>query len=153
MLPVTHILCPIDFSESSYKALQTAEELAVHFNAALTVLHVVQDIPVLPALPTNPSIDVPEYQEKLEEAARIALDMTIKDKVSSVVEAQAMIRSGRPADIIIDVADELKPGFLVISTHGESGVAHFVFGSVAEKVIRHASCPVLTVQADGVESK
>jgi len=88
MLPVTHILCPIDFSESSYQALETAEELAVHFNAKLTVLHVVQDIPVLPALPTNPSIDVPEYQEKLEEAGRIALDMTIQEKVSSVVQAE-----------------------------------------------------------------
>lgn len=152
MLPVTHILCPIDFSESSYKALETAEELAVHFNATLTVLHVVQDIPVLPALPTNPAIDVPEYQEKLEEAAMIALDMTIKDKITSVVEAKAMIKNGRPADVIIDVADELKPGFLVISTHGESGVTRFMFGSVAEKVIRHVSCPVLTVQADGVDS-
>jgi len=151
MLPVTHILCPIDFSESSYKALETAEELAVHFNAKLTVLHVVQDIPVLPALPTNPSIDIPEYQEKLEEAGKIALDMTIKDKVSSIVQAESMIRSGRPADVIVDVAAELNPSFLVISDHGESGVAHFMFGSVAEKVVRHASCPVLTVQADGVE--
>lgn len=152
MLPVTHILCPIDFSESSYKALETAEELAVHFNATLTVLHVVQDIPVLPALPTNPSIDVPEYQEKLEEAARIALEMTVQDRVSSIVQAESMIRNGRPADVIIDVADDLKPNFLVISTHGESGVTRFMFGSVAEKVIRHASCPVLTVQADGVDS-
>ena len=152
MLPVTHILCPIDFSESSYKALETAEELAVHFNAKLTVLHVVQDIPVLPALPTNPSIDIPEYQEKLEEAGKIALDMTIKDKVSSIVQAESMIRSGRPADVIVDVAAELNPSFLVISDHGESGVAHFMFGSVAEKVVRHASCPVLTVQADGVEA-
>jgi len=152
MLPVTHILCPIDFSESSYQALETAEELAVHFNAKLTVLHVVQDIPVLPALPTNPSIDVPEYQEKLEEAGRIALDMTIQEKVSSVVQAESMIKSGRPADVIIDAADELKPDFLVISTHGESGVAHLMFGLVAEKVIRHASCPVLTVQADDTVS-
>ena len=147
MLPVTHILCPIDFSESSYKALETAEELAVHFEAKLTVLHVVQDIPELPALPTNPSIDIPEYQEKLEEAGKIALEMTIKDKVSSVVEAQAMIKNGRPADVIVDVANVLNPNFLVISTHGESGVTHFMFGSVTEKVMRHASCPVLTVQA------
>jgi len=63
-----------------------------------------------------------------------------------------MIKSGRPADVIIDAADELKPDFLVISTHGESGVAHLMFGSVAEKVIRHASCPVLTVQADDTVS-
>jgi len=152
MLPVTNILCPIDFSESSYKALEVAEEMAVHFNAKLTVLHVVQDIPVLPALPTNPSIDVPEYQEKLEEAGKIALDMTITDKVSSIVEAQSLIKSGRPADVIIEVADELKPNFLVISTHGESGVTHFMFGSVAEKVIRHAPCPVLTVQAEDTKS-
>jgi len=152
MLPVTHILCPIDFSESSYKALEAAEELAVNFNAKLTVLHVVQDIPVLPALPTNPSIDVPEYQEKLEEAGKIVLDATIKERISSIVQVEAVIKSGRPADVIIDAADELRPDFLVISTHGESGVARFMFGSVAEKVIRHASCPVLTVQADGVES-
>ena len=152
MLPVTNILCPIDFSESSYKDLEVAEEMAVHFNAKLTVLHVVQDIPVLPALPTNPSIDVPEYQEKLEEAGKIALDMTITDKVSSIVEAQSLIKSGRPADVIIEVADELKPNFLVISTHGESGVTHFMFGSVAEKVIRHAPCPVLTVQAEDTKS-
>ena len=152
MLPVTHILCPIDFSESSYKALEAAEELAVHFNAKLTVLHVVQDIPVLPALPTNPSIDVPEYQEKLEEAGRIALEMTIKDRVSSIVQIESLVKSGRSADVIINVVDEIKPNFLVISNHGESGVTHFMFGSVAEKVIRHASCPVLTIQDEGVES-
>ena len=111
----------------------------------------VQDIPVLPALPTNPSIDVPEYQEKLEEAGRIALETTIQEKISSIVQVESAIKSGRPADVIIDVADEIKPDFLVISTHGESGVTHLFFGSVAEKVIRHASCPVLTVQTDGTE--
>ena len=61
MLPFKKILCPIDFSDPSYMALEAAEELALQYSAELFVVHVVEKIPVLPALPTNPTIDIPFY--------------------------------------------------------------------------------------------
>lgn len=146
MLPFKRILCPIDFSEPSYMALKAAEELALQYSAELYVVHVVEKIPVLPALPTNPTIDIPFYQEKLEEAAKEALDVTVKERISKKLNVTPIIAHGYPAERILEITEKEEPDLIVIATHGETGFRHFIFGSVAEKVIRLSKYPVLTIR-------
>jgi nucleotide-binding universal stress UspA family protein len=147
MLPIKKILTTTDFSEPSYKALEIAGELALSFSAEVVVVHVVGKIPVLPALPTHATIDVPLYQEKLEEAARAALEGVIEGRFPKKVKATPIIRHGYAAEGILEVAEEQSPDVIVIATHGETGVRHLVFGSVAEKVVRLATAPVLSIRS------
>ncbi|MBN1572697.1 MAG: universal stress protein [Deltaproteobacteria bacterium] len=147
MFPIKKILCTTDFSDPSFKALIAAREMAEKFKASLMILHVVEEIPVLPALPTNPAIDVPLYQEKLEEMAMITLETVVKDKIGEKASPELIIGRGKAAETIVETAVEKGANLIVIGTHGETGFRHFVLGSVTEKVVRLAKCPVLTVHA------
>jgi nucleotide-binding universal stress UspA family protein len=147
MFPIKKILCTTDFSDPSFNALIAAKEMALKFKASLMVLHVVEEIPVLPALPTNPAIDVPLYQEKMEEMAMIALETIVKDKIGEKASPEPVIGRGKAAETIVETAAEKGANLIVIGTHGETGFRHFVLGSVTEKVVRLAKCPVLTVHA------
>jgi nucleotide-binding universal stress UspA family protein len=149
MLPIQKILCPIDFSEPSYQALDIAAELAAHFGARLVILHVVAEIPYLSGSTTITGLDIPKYQKQLEEISFQKISEIIENRIPKGVEAHPVITVGKAADEIVAVADEQKPDILVIATHGETGVRHLVFGSVAEKVVRHIHVPVLTVRASG----
>lgn len=147
MFPIKKILCTTDFSDPSFKALVAGGEFAGKFKASLMVLHVVEEIPVLPALPTNPAIDVPLYQEKLEEIALITLETVVKDKIGGKVSPELIVGRGKAAEEIVETAAEKGANLIIIGTHGETGFRHFVLGSVTEKVVRLAKCPVLTVHA------
>ena len=147
MLPFKKILCPTDFSDSAFMALKMANELAQEYSAELLVVHVVSEIPVLPALPTNPTIDIPLYQEMLDDAAKTTLETLIKDKISPDISVKPIIVQGNAAHEIVEVAKKEGVDLLVISTHGETGFRHFIYGSVAEKVVRLSPCPVLTIHA------
>ncbi|MGC9325853.1 MAG: universal stress protein [Desulfomonilia bacterium] len=146
MLPITQILVPTDFSECSIKALETAQELAGHFSAELTVLHVIP--PASSLMYQTPSIDPVVLATELEEASRKTLtDLCVKT-LSPDVRYDTLIAHGDPAGMIADTARENGVDMIVISTHGESGWRHMLFGSVTEKVVRMADTPVLTVQPD-----
>jgi nucleotide-binding universal stress UspA family protein len=147
MFPIKKILCTTDFSDPSFKALVAADEFAKKFKASVMVLHVVEEIPVLPALPTNPSIDVPLYQEKLEEMALITLETVVKDKIGEKASPELIVGRGKAAEEIVKTAAEKGANLIIIGTHGETGFRHLVLGSVTEKVVRLAKCPVLTVHA------
>jgi nucleotide-binding universal stress UspA family protein len=147
MMILNQILVATDFSEPSDAALLYGRELARRFGARLHVLHVAQDIYLSmfgaeAYLPTAPAI-----QQQIEEAARRQLDSLVgpggsgePDTVTSVVVA------GSPATAIVDYAKANKIDVVVIGTHGRGAVAHLVMGSVAERVVRFAPCPVLTVK-------
>ena len=147
MLPIKKILCPIDFSEPSYQALDIAGELAAHFKAKLVILHVVAEIPYLSGSTTITGLDIPKYQKQLEEISFQKITEIIENRLPKEIEAHPVITVGKAADEIVLVSEEQKPDVIVIATHGETGVRHLVFGSVAEKVVRHINVPVLTVRS------
>ncbi|MDT8271750.1 MAG: universal stress protein [Desulfomonilia bacterium] len=148
MLPITQILVPTDFSECSIKALETAQEFAVHFSAEVTVLHVIPPASSLVYETPSTSIDPVILTKELEDASRKNLtDLCVKT-LSPDVRYHALIAHGDPAGKIADTARENGVNMIVISTHGESGWRHMLFGSVTEKVVRTADTPVLTVQPD-----
>lgn len=139
-------LVPVDFSECSRRALESAAELAKRCNAWLIVLNAVQVPEVLPEVAPitagNPD------QEKLvayaTESARRSMDMLLENAgVEGNVET---IFTHRPAvESILNTATERDVGLIVMGTHGRTGLSRLVLGSVAEQVVRRAPCPVLTV--------
>lgn len=148
MLPVRKILAPTDFSRISLETLGIAAELAQHFGAELEVLHV---IPPVPALPSDPhyNFEVPAYQEALKADAERRLLEMLHGRFGSELKACPRVSHGDPSREIVRVAVEDGADLIVIATHGLTGWQHLVFGSVAEKVVRMAGCPVLTVRETG----
>jgi universal stress protein A len=148
MLPFKKILCPIDFSEPSHLALKGAEELAGHFGAELIVTHVIPPVPGPHSYqdpPVASSFDVPLYQQELAIYAEKMLKEIVSHQISSAVRTRDLITTGEPAAEILRTAADEKADLIVIASHGLTGWRHLVHGSVAEKVVRQASCPVLTV--------
>ncbi|MFP4499091.1 MAG: universal stress protein [Vulcanimicrobiota bacterium] len=151
MVPFKKILCPIDFSEPSLEALKAADELAVHFDAQLILLNVTDVVPIAPATyspaaPVPTPFDVPSYQLELKKMAKKKLDEVRKKYVTNKNKTIAVVVQGDTAKEIVEKADEADVDLIIIATHGHSGWGRFIFGSVAEKVIRLATRPVLTIQ-------
>ncbi|MCU0611298.1 MAG: universal stress protein [Candidatus Eisenbacteria bacterium] len=142
------IVCPTDFSDASFGALQAAQDLARHFAGELIVVHVVEPIPPVP-VDTDGSIrfDVFRYEDELMSAAEKLLLETLKQRLSGEVTARPLVAGGVPWEEIVRIATEEKADLLVIATHGRSGWKHLLFGSVTERVIRVAPCPVLVIRS------
>ena len=145
MLTIKTILCPTDFSEPSLLGLSTAVELAAIFKAEIKIVYV---LPVLPPSPTDPNFEfeVPEYENILHKDSEKKLEEIIKAQVPAGIKATAEVGHGSPAKEIVRIAEEEKIDLIVIATHGGAGWHHLVMGSVAEKGIRHAPCPVYAVR-------
>ncbi len=152
MLPFKKILCPTDFSEPSYEALKVANELALHFSSELLVLHMVQPIPMANVPPPPPATAAPmefnisSYRQELEQVSKRSLQEVVEQRVAKGLNVHPIVVQGEAADQIIDAVDKQKIDLVVIATHGRTGWRRFIFGSVAEKVVRLAPCPVLTIQ-------
>jgi nucleotide-binding universal stress UspA family protein len=153
MLPFKKILCPTDFSEPSFEALSAAQELAQHFSAELVLVHAVAPVPRVsvteaPEVSGNPhDLNVPLHMEKLEEEAQKRLKKLADERLSKDGRVQQIVVHGRAADEIVKVAESERVDLIVLATHGETGWGQFLFGSVAEKVVRTAGHPVLTIRA------
>ncbi len=145
MLPIKRILWPTDFSEPSYEALKTAQELAEHFSAELFVLHVITPVPAVSSPDGPAGFDVSVYQEQLKESSKESLKKIVRSKISKKIKSHSRIVMGRAPDEIVKISKEENIDLIVIATHGETGWRHLVFGSVAEKVVRSAESPVLTI--------
>lgn len=149
MLPITKILCPVDFSDFSYQALDKAGELAAHFGAELFVLHVMQTLETPYSIAPYEgmiSFDVTAYEKALREGAKHHLQEVIERQHPPGVELRPLLREGHAAQQIVEAAQAAEADLIVLSTHGLGGWRHLVFGSVAEKVIRLAHCPVLVTR-------
>lgn len=145
MLPLRLILCPTDFSKSSQKALEAAGELASHFNAELFLVHIV---PFLPPIPSTPEVtfNLAEYEELLHADAEDKLHK-LRDALSAKhLRVRTMVGHGPAAEEIVLIASKERVDLIVIATHGATGFQRVVFGSVTEKVVRTAACPVLTIR-------
>lgn len=146
MIPFKKILAPTDFSDASYEAMKSANELARHFDAVLYVIHVVPLVPVTPSSMDPEVFNVPLYQQGLQVSYNELLQKAVNKWVSRETKVQHEVLHGNAANEIIRMADEEDMDLIVIATHGESGLGHFIFGSVTEKVVRMALCPVLTLR-------
>ncbi|MEJ2222267.1 MAG: universal stress protein [Desulfobacterales bacterium] len=145
MLPIKKIVCPTDFSDPSYEGLKVAREFAEHFSAELILVNVIFPGPIVPGV-AEPGFHIPAALEAMQETAEKNLQDLSRKKMPEKIPVRTLVISGKPAYEIVDLADKEKADIIVIATHGESGWQKFLFGSVTEKVIRMASCPVLTVQ-------
>ena len=138
MWPPRTILHPTDFSEQAQYALRLANFLARHHSARLILLHV--------APPTHPAGMVPPGRNP--KSYFVALRKKLRQLLSldSGVESKVRTAEGEPGPEILRVAQEIGCDLIVMGTHGRTGLKHLLIGSVAEEVLRKASCPVLTVK-------
>lgn len=146
MIALKSILVATDFGEPSDAALTYGRELARAFGATLHVLHVADDVYV--RLGGDAYITVlPELQKDVEDAARKRLDELLVDNDPAPITIQkAVVTSSATAACIVDYARENNINLIIVGTHGRGVMAHLLVGSVAERVVRTASCPVLTVR-------
>jgi nucleotide-binding universal stress UspA family protein len=138
-----HILVPLDFEDPSQEALEVALDLALAFDAKLTVLHA-WDLPVysyagLSYLP-------PDVATVVEEAAETSLASAMALVIKILPRAKSVLVRGRPDVETLDAAARLKVDLIVMGTHGRRGVSRMLLGSVAEKVVRSSPVPVLTIR-------
>jgi len=147
MLTFRKILCPTDFSDPSFRALATADELARRYNAELHVLHVVMPVPLveLPPGAGTVAFDVKKYEADMIDVFGKTLDEALSEHVKPDVPVHRHLEIGDPAHEIIKLADQIKPDVIVIATHGRTGLKRFIYGSVAEAVVRRSPCAVLTI--------
>ncbi len=148
---IRKILLPIDFSEAVQPAIELAATMAKKFGASIDLLHVWQP-PLLIPLPVVVIPSAPETRPvNLEELARTTAGAQMKDLVDrlrdqGVTDVHSRVGVGSPAHEIVELAGLGHFDLIVMGTHGRGGIAHAVLGSVAERVVRRAKCPVLTVR-------
>src|SRR5262245_2649665 len=146
-MTIDTILCPVDFSDASQRALACARAIAEEYRARLIVLHVAQPAQVLTgALPDGGffadevSVDVAALRRRLRQ------NLPVKAGSRAFVDAEVII--GSPADAITSYAAAARPDLIVMGTRGTSGLRHLVLGSVTEDVLRSVDCPVLAIPPD-----
>lgn len=141
---IRSILVPTDFSAPARHALVHAVALAEQFGAKLTLLNVIEPIGATHDFAYNPLV---LENEKVKAAALEHLkQLPDKEGIDPALIDKAVVRSGTPFTEICDAAKKLKSDLIVIATHGYTGLKHVFLGSTAERVVRHASCPVLVVR-------
>ena len=148
-MAIHKILVPVDFSEHSQRALDEAVGLAKKFGAELTVLHC-YELP-MPGFDRHPYATVaPEsYVEAVRKAAEETTRRWSERARAEGLSVEEQVKAGFPASEIADLAQDIGADLIVMGTRGLSGLEHVLLGSVAERTIRIAPCPVLTVKAQG----
>ncbi len=146
MIALERILLPTDFSDYSRQAIQYACELAKQFDATIHVLHIVE--PITLAMPSPGSALPQELLADAEQSAKEQSDQWISREAHNLEVVQS-VRRGVPFLEILRYAKDNNIGLIVMATHGRTGLEHALIGSVAERVVRKAPCPVLTVRPEG----
>ena len=146
---IQRILAPTDFSELSKQGLTSALELAETFGAKLLLLHVVEP-PPYPVEGIVPSHLGATLLDDLERQASKDLAQMLSETPGSKIEVTRRVVAGIPYRKIVEVAEEEKSDLIVMTTHGRTGFSHLVMGSVTEKIVRMAPCPVLTIRPTSV---
>ena len=144
MIKITNVLVATDFSDTSASALNYWREFARMFGATLHVLHVVEN-GLMWAGPEAAGIDFVQLQAEIAAAARETLDRIVIAEDRAQLKAVTAVRTGSPALEIAAYAKAQGIDLILMGTHGRGMMGHLLMGNVAEKVVRIASCPVLTV--------
>jgi nucleotide-binding universal stress UspA family protein len=148
MVRIRQILVPTDFSATSDAALDYAREVATRFGATLRLLHVVHDPFANGPLASDAFVtDTPGVRTTILDEFKTRLADRLTDRDREALGATAEVVFGQAAETIVDYAAGGRIDLIVMGTHGRTGMAHLLLGSVAERVVRTAHCPVLTVRA------
>jgi len=139
-----HILVPTDFSEYADYALDYAIELAQKLQARLTLLHIIQLTPMTMGDMYGYSLEA--YLEAMESEAQKHMEGLLNRLHQEGLEGETAIVQGAPFQIIVDMAESRDVDLIVMGTHGRTGLTYALMGSVAEKVVRLAPCPVLVTR-------
>jgi len=163
-LDFKRILCPVDLSAFSLDALKLAVKIAQSSDATLDILHVIHnpfdEIYLTEITQTDPAlIDAyatePQRRAKIlratQEHSEVLLKQFCHDVVQHYGKVRYHVRNGDPFGAILDGAEDFMTDLIVLATHGRTGVKRLVIGNVAEKIVRHAPCPVLTVKPNAVK--
>lgn len=146
MIALKKVLVATDFSEAADAALAYGRELARQFGAELHVLHVADDVYVRLGGDAYVAV-LPELQQDVENQAKQRLaELLIDNDKNPLPVKSAVVTASATALAIVDYATESNVDLIVVGTHGRGAVAHLLLGSVAERVVRTARCPVLTVR-------
>ncbi len=141
----THVLCAIDFSDASMRALEQAVSIAQQADAHLTVLHVLELPEAIPhGRAPGPGHTVQSYLAAIEADRRTSLAHTVPKYTETYGHVDTMLLTGTPWRTIVRIAAEQRSHMIVIGTHGRGAADLLTFGSTAQQVVRHATCPVLT---------
>ena len=143
-MQIKTILCPVDFSEISANAMEYAVFLASHHHAELLLLHVVEYLQEFEQYQIL-VFTSQELVEKMEQQAHEELNK-LTEQIKKTVKVETVVRQGKPFVEIIKEAKEKDMDLIVMGSHGRTGISHMLMGSVAEKVVRKANCPVLIVR-------
>jgi len=148
MIAIKKILVPTDFSEPSEIAVRYAKEFAATFQAALHVLTVVEENAMMYAWtsPEGAPVSLANLRVEMEKNAREQINHILTDEERRKYKAQLVTLVGSPFVEIVRYAKSQEIDLIVMGTHGRGPIAHMLIGSVAEKVVRKAPCPVLTVR-------
>lgn len=144
MVSITRILCPVDFSGHSRLAIDYATALARWYESEVVALHAYAAAMVpatIGAFPAATTVGVPLTREEIVRD----LDVFVRPVQAANVRTRTVVTTGSPARTILDTAEQLAANLIVMGTHGASGFERLMLGSVTEKVLRKASCPVLVV--------
>ena len=136
---IRHILVPIDFSADAEEALEAAMALAKQFQSRLTLMHVIQ-------LPVVTEVDLSGYYADIESSAQQEMENYQKRVAAAGLAVDVLLETGAPFRQIVDAAETRQADLIVMGTHGRTGMQHLLIGSVAERVVRLAPCPVMVMR-------
>ena len=138
-MKVQHILVPVDFSPDAEQALDNAIALGQMFQARLSLLHVI-------SLPVTTEINLSAYSKELEHSARQQMEAYQRRVTHAGLQSETQVMHGDPFRSIIQAATDQPIDLIIMGTHGRTGIPHLLIGSVAERVVRLAPCPVLVTR-------
>jgi nucleotide-binding universal stress UspA family protein len=141
------IVCPLDFSDASRRALEYALSLAKESDARLILLHVVEGFIDQPPLGEIAHFNVPEYRRYLEQDAMTRLKAAIPEEARTWCKPEERVASGKAYREILRVAAETEAALIVMGVHGRGAVDRWLFGSTTHHILREATCPALTLRA------
>ena len=139
-----HILVPTDFSAYADQALDYAIDLAQKLQARLTLVHIIDTTPL--GVVEGATMLPPSYWQELETGVAQRMEESLKPIHDVGLQGETVIVHGVPFQAIIDTAKEKGVDLIIMGTHGRTGLTHVLMGSVAEKVVRLAPCPVLVTR-------
>ncbi|MBU1096564.1 MAG: universal stress protein [Ignavibacteriae bacterium HGW-Ignavibacteriae-2] len=142
---IKKILVPIDFSDYSKNALRYSVNFAKSISAKMYLIYVIEPM-IYPADFSMGQIAIPAADIDMTKRAQEELNTLANNEIDNSIAVEVIIKSGKPFVEIIETASEIDADLIIIATHGHTGVEHLLFGSTAEKVVRKAPCPVLTLR-------
>ena len=145
--PFRRVLCAVDFSQDSARALEYAVSLARHAAGRLTLVHAIEPMPVAYDPMGGVNFDVAGYERAMEDSARAQLQKVAPDAAAAGAEIETLVTRGKAYKEILRVAAGQQADLIVLGVHGRNAFDRLVFGSTTEQILRRATCAVLAVPA------